>query len=163
MVTPVVTSPAVAAVVFPEPMFSGLTAEHGDAPPPFSGGGRGWFRQGVPRAGGAVPPCVVGSGPSPVALPKVSNLAGIWLRGANSLGVLSLPRSVQRALLDTLGPGASLPKFSHAAGFAQGIRSSKSHASGWSERSTSSTSTGRSSGIVTSNPRKRGSRSRSSN
>ena len=95
---------------------SSATVGHRGVPPPSSGGGCGWFRQGVPRAGGVVPPRVVGLDPSPATPPGVSNLAGICLRGAHGQEVLRLPCQLPRALLNS-GMGSVPAKLSQAAGF----------------------------------------------
>ena len=84
-------------------------AVHRGAPPPFLGGGHGWFRQAFPRAGAVVPPLVGSIGVSPAALPSVADLEGI-----------RLPRSVLHALRDALGWGESSPSSPTQSGLPRG-------------------------------------------
>ena len=83
---------------------------HMDVPPPSFGGGRGWFRQRLPRAGVVVPKSICGRLVSLLAPSPSSDLEGIRLRCASyGRGVLHLPRSLPRALLETFAQGGSSP------------------------------------------------------
>ena len=74
-----------------------------DVPLPSFGGGRGWFRQRVPKAGVVVSPSVGGHPVSPATLSPSSHMEGIRLRCASyGRGVLRLPRSLPQTLRETL-------------------------------------------------------------
>ena len=110
METTAATTTATLVAAAPVSTASAGPGAHMDAPPPSFGGGRGWFRQRLPCAG-VVVPLRIGSWLISLLAPSPSSdLEGIRLRCASyGRGVLHLPRSLPRALRETLAQGGSSP------------------------------------------------------